>query len=214
MESKIEDFKNLLENEEKEKCINWALQQLDDGLSIIDLYMHVLSPALNSIECKERNEATCIWKEHVKTAIVRTIIEIAYPYVLKTREETCKGDKKQTVIILCPPNELHEIGARMISDFFTIAGYKTIFVGSNTPKVSFIAAIKAEKPKYVAISITNPYHIFKTHKIITEIRDAGQEGLEIIVGGSALADKPELVKQLGIDHHLNSYEDICRLGEM
>jgi methanogenic corrinoid protein MtbC1 len=34
--------------------------------------------------------------------------------------------------LFAPPDKQHELGARMISDYFTMNGFKSTFVGSNT----------------------------------------------------------------------------------
>ncbi|MBD3186139.1 cobalamin-binding protein [Candidatus Bathyarchaeota archaeon] len=213
MEKYMQKFSDILQTEDKEACVAWVKKNLDEGsFNVVELYVDILTPALNSIECTMENEAMCIWKEHVKTSIVRSIIEMAYPHVLNMRDETCNGKKKSTVLILCPPNELHEIGARMVADFFTIAGFNTIFIGSNTPKHAFLAAIKEMEPKYVGISITNTYHLFKTHKIITEIRDAASgTGLKIILGGSVFNEREGLLEDLNADLQLMTFKDICTL---
>ncbi|MBN2153239.1 MAG: cobalamin B12-binding domain-containing protein [Candidatus Lokiarchaeota archaeon] len=207
------EFIKLLEGEDKEKCVNWALDQLGRGLKVADLYANVLAPSLNAIVCLEKTEAMCIWKEHVKTSIVRAIIENAYPFVLKQRDASKHAKNKDLgVLVMCPPEETHEIGARMVADFFTMAGFNTIFVGSSTPSASFLSAIEATKPRYVAISVSNPYHLFKTRRVIAEIKKAAPEGVEIIIGGSALNGRKEVLKELGADKYLSSVDEINGLG--
>nr|MDO8086348.1 cobalamin B12-binding domain-containing protein [Candidatus Sigynarchaeum springense] len=212
MELKAE-FMKLLDEEDKEKCINWALDQLGRGLKVADLYINVLAPSLNAIVCQEKNESMCIWKEHVKTSIVRSIIENAYPFVLKQRDTNKHAkNKDMEVLVICPPEETHEIGARMVADFFTMAGFKTIFIGSSTPSASILSAIETTKPRYVAISVSNPYHLFKTRQIIAEIKKAAPAGVEIIIGGSALKDRQDALEKLGADKYLASVDEISKLG--
>ncbi|MEX2715400.1 MAG: B12-binding domain-containing protein [Candidatus Sigynarchaeum springense] len=207
------EFMKLLEEEDKEKCVNWALDQLERGLKIADLYINVLTPALNMIVCLEKNEAMCIWKEHVKTSIVRTIIEIAYPFVLKQRDASKYAKNKEVgVLVLCPPEETHEIGARMVADFFSMAGYKAIFIGSSTPSASVLSAIEATKPGFVAISVSNPYHLFKTRQIIADIKKIAPGGVKIIIGGSALKGRQDMRDKLGADMYLSSVDEISKLG--
>ena len=97
-------------------------------IDIVSLYTEILGPALNSMEQEENDEAF-IWREHVRSSIIRTIIENCYPYVIFEREEkynNIKVDKK--VAVVCPSEELHEIGARMIADFFTLLGLSLIHI--------------------------------------------------------------------------------------
>ena len=110
-------------------------------ISIIELYENVLTMALYDIDCQE-GDIECIWKEHVQTSIVRTIVELVYPYVLKEKEET----KKDKVLVVCPTEEHHEIGAKMAHDFFLLQGYDSTFIGANTPLTVILAACEFVKP--------------------------------------------------------------------
>lgn len=206
----LDEFSRLLATNNKNACVEWFLGKMarDEITSIVELHATVLAPSLNVIACTEENKARCIYDEHVKTAIVRTIVELAYPHVVKERGSRNKGKK---VIMLCPPEEYHDVGARMAADFFTIAGFDVIFVGANTPKNALAAAVSDLAPDYVAISVSNPYHAFAVQKLIEELRRAGQGAVKIVVGGSALVKVPDMYKTLGADMHLTSFHDIEQL---
>lgn len=49
------------------------------------------------------------------------------------KREEYHRTKKGVATVLCPPEEYHDLEARMVADFFTIAGFDTIYVGGNTP---------------------------------------------------------------------------------
>ncbi len=51
MEKMQEEFSKLLEGEDKEACVGWALKQLDGGMKVADLHAKVLAPSLNAIVC-------------------------------------------------------------------------------------------------------------------------------------------------------------------
>nr|MDO8117725.1 cobalamin-dependent protein [Candidatus Sigynarchaeota archaeon] len=204
----MNDFISALEREDKIFCVEWATNKLQSGvLDVISLYSSVLTPALNSHASCENDDFPCIWKEHVRTGIVRTIIEAAFTFVLKERNKLGWNNNDKTVLVLCPPKETHEIGARMVADFFTMFGYNTLFVGSDTPVKSFLSAIEINHPRYVAISTTNPYNVFHLQKTIEQIRAAGKSSdLKIVVGGSAFKNKPDLYKTIGADMYLGILE--------
>ena len=218
MKKKVEDlyekFSGLLREGNKESCVRWVRELLDDKIiDVIDLYVKILTPALNSIVCIDGNDAECIWREHVSTSIVRTIIENSFLDIIKKRNELGRNLEEKVVLVLCPPNEYHETGARMVADFFRVAGYTTIFIGSNTPKRSLLSAIQVAEPAYVAISVSNKYHVFHVQKMIQEIRARGKTDMKIIVGGNAFVEKPELYKTLMADKYLKTFEDILSLDE-
>jgi methanogenic corrinoid protein MtbC1 len=211
MKEFIEKFNVALDAEDKEQCIVLVQNALNEKkLTIVQLYLDVLAPALNAIACGE-NDFKCIWQEHVKTGIVRTIMESSYPFLLKTREEYGFKKIEKIVMVFCPPNEYHEVGARMVADFFTIAGYKVYYVGNNTPKKAFLAAIEKIDPHYVAISVSNVYHLSQTRDTIRDIRQFCPTTVKIIVGGQAFSPNPSVYKEIGADFYFKSFDDIVNL---
>lgn len=209
----LEDFKKLLASEQKEEAVNYALSLLETGkIGVVELYEKILTPALNQMECKLEDRNLCIWKEHVQTAIVRTIVECCYPYVMKHRKENVK-DNGLTAVILCPPEEYHDLGARMVTDFFTLCGYHTIFVGSNTPYQDFYQAIYSIQPDLVAISVSNYFNLVATKRIIKELREASQKTPWIVAGGRAIDRDERSIEIIGADEKICSFHDIMQLAE-
>lgn len=205
-------FINLLENEDKEGAVNLILTSLEEKkIGIVSLYTHVLAPSLNNMKSSTHENGVSIWKEHVRSSIIRTIIECCYPYVIKERRETIKNTSYGTVIIICPGEEYHEIGARMVSDFFTLCGYESIFVGSNTPRDEFLKVIDYINPKYLAVSVTNSYNLVAVKATIEKIRSYSNEKLNILVGGHAFKNNPGAFKIVGADMFIDNFNDIKNL---
>ncbi len=207
------EFLKLAEAEDREKCVSWALEKVvSKELDILTLYSEILAPALNDMKCKDEEAAICIWKEHVRSSIVRTVIESCYPLVLK--ERAARGAKNTGVraVVVCPSEELHEIGARMVADFFTLCGYEVTFVGANTPLDDFLAAIEVVRPRYICVSVTNHYNLVAARKVITRIRAKAGKDATIVVGGRAFRRNPETAREMGADLLLDSFEDIRKLG--
>jgi MerR family transcriptional regulator, light-induced transcriptional regulator len=135
------EFMKIIESENREALLKLTLSKLQNNeLDIVCLYTEILAPSLNNMIQGEKDKAF-IWREHVRSSIIRTIIENCYPYVIKEREEKYKIRTNKKIAVVCPSEEYHEIGARMITDFFTLLGYDSIFVGSNTPKEEFLEAL-------------------------------------------------------------------------
>jgi len=207
-----DEFLESLEREDKERSVQLVVQLLEAGeVGIVQLYTEVLAPALNEWECPHEDEDLCVWKEHVRSSIVRTILEIAYPYVLREREAKGVEPRGMAVAVLCPPEELHEIGPRMVADFFTLAGYQVTFVGANTPVDDLISGVMHLKPRYVAVSVTNYYNLFALRRALERLRAVLPEGTEVLVGGSAFHDRPELVDELGADRLVSTFDEIAHL---
>ena len=203
------EFISLLSQENKEKCVDFVLSRLSKGeLDIATLYDEILAPALNSIVCEFEDTDIFVWKEHVKSAIVRTIIECCFPHVIRERDARYGGRMGEKVLVVCPVDEYHEIGAKMVADYFTLCGYDATFVGANTPGMNIVAAVSDAKPKYLAISVSNYYNIVAAEKAIAKIREAGHRNLKIIVGGNAFRKNPDEYRRIGADMLLQTFEDI------
>ncbi len=180
-------FSEFLQAEDKSGAILYALDLLDKGsIKIPELYEQVLGPLLNVMHCPEKDE-TCIWREHVRTSIVRSIIEVAYPYVIKAKQTPDFVMTGLKVLVVCPTEEYHEIGARMAADFFELAGFSTTFVGANTPEKDILSAVQNLHPQFVAISVTNYYNLFKAKTVIDSIL-VQDPSIKILLGGSAFQD--------------------------
>ena len=131
----LNEFKTLLDTADKAACVELILAKLNSkDIDIITLYTQVLSPALNEPFCKDSQRSVCIWEEHTRSSIIRTIIECCYPYVIRERNKIFGSNTRGKVIVVCPTEEYHELGARMIADFFALASFDVTFIGANTPQ--------------------------------------------------------------------------------
>ncbi|EQB88557.1 methanogenic corrinoid protein MtbC1 [Clostridium punense] len=212
MEALYKEFLNYLEKEDKEAALNLILSKLtDNSIDIVKLYTEILTPSLNTMT-PNKGDKTFIWKEHVRSSIIRTIIENCYPYVIKERDAKYELKQDKNIAVVCPPEEYHEIGARMVADFFTLLGYNATFVGSNTPKEDFINALASLNFHYVAISVSNFYNTISTKKIIHDIKTTSPK-IKIFLGGSAFEHNKEILKELEADLYLKTFEDILKLAK-
>jgi MerR family transcriptional regulator, light-induced transcriptional regulator len=205
-------FLELLEKEDRYECIKYVNELLKNNkIGIVDLYQNVLRPSLENMTCKLSEKHMCIWQEHIRSSIVRTIVENCYTYVI---DESIKSNygKKGKVVVLCPPEEYHEIGARMVTDLFTISGYEAIFVGSNTPKSDFLSAVEFIEPDYIAISVSNYYNLFAAKDAIDNIKSNIRKKVTIIAGGNAFKSNIDSYKKIGADIFVDTFEDIQTIG--
>lgn len=201
-------FHQYFEDEDKKSAVMYCLDLLkNQEVDILDLYSGVLTKELNEMTCKLDNHQICIWQEHVKTAIVRTIVECAYPYVEAKKEELNYPERGKAVV-LCPPEEYHDLGARMVADYLTVLGFETIFVGSNTPYQDFLNAVDVIKPELIAISVSNYYNLVVTKKVIAEIKGKLKSECQILVGGNAFHGSSDICKTIGADCCCATMEDI------
>lgn len=202
-----------LRNFNKEKSLEYCITLLRENIvSVPELYEMVLAPALNGIVIPKEEVNNLIWQEHTATNIVRSIIECAYPFVMKEKTEYEKPGIRKKIILLCPEEEYHEIGIRMGADFFTIVNYEVIYIGCNTPKENIISAIKHIKPDYIGIGVSNYLNLVSLNKIIQSIKKEISSGIKIIVSGSAFRHTFKTAADFGADYIINSFKDVSEFG--
>ncbi len=209
-----EQFRTLLLSEDRDACVRFAVEGLSDSrFSIPELYEDILGPCLAESEVCDIGDMACIWHEHVRSGIIRTVIENCWPAV--SRAAARVEPKHAAVLVFCPEKEYHELGARMVADFFTLSGWKTGFAGANTPREQIRAAIVRERPAIVAVSVSDFYNLVEAEKAITRIRsllaDKGLSQVRILAGGGAFTGNPDGWRAIGADGLLHTFDDIRRL---
>lgn len=202
-------FLDLVNHENKDEAMLYVLDLLKEKkIELYDLYDFFLRPVLNEFVCNSEDEEICIWKEHVRTSIVRTILESTYPYLIEVKK-TVKPNQ-QKVVVVCPSEEFHEVGAIIVTNYFTLAGFDAQYIGANTPKGDIVSAVKALKPDYLALSVTNYYNLVVTKQITEQVKGLFPN-VKVILGGNAFS-KPGALDHLVYDYHLKTKEDIFKLG--
>lgn len=207
-EKLYQKFLEVLDTEDKEKTTEYVLQLLSNHeITLEELYLEMLAPSLTQFVCPVKDKEICIWKEHTRTSIIRTILECSYPFVIERRKAITKRNKK--VMVLCPAEEYHEIGAIIVHSFFLLAGYDSQYIGANTPKNDILSAVRAIRPDYIAFSVTDYYNVVVT-KQVTEMIKTDFPEVKIIVGGQAFLQKGAL-DQVSYDYYL---ENVLNLESM
>ena len=206
-------FCSYLENEDKQGCVEFILDAVDKKyIGITELYEKILAPSLNGMEGREGQEELFIWTEHIRSSIIRTIIECCYPYVMGEIRKAGQTVDRGKVLLVCPPEEYHELGARMGSDFFNLCGYSTVFVGSNTPAEVIVSGLVVENQKYVVISASNYYNLIAAKKVADAVH-AADKSIKILASGHAFRHDKAMGEVIGAIGVVNSIDDIMALEE-
>lgn len=200
-------FKDLFEKALKENRKADAHRLVFDAVinveDIITLYEAIIPGILNAIDCQE-NDAACVWLEHQMSAIVRSVVEANYKKVLEFKRVL---SEEKHVLIACLKDETHELGALIGAHLFELYGFKTTYVGANTPFFTLKNAIEQLKPDYLVLSVTNMYNLFEMRKVITRLKE-DYPTLPIYGSGRGAALNRS---KLPIDHIVSSSEDIKSL---
>lgn len=211
MDTKLyHQYLKYLDTEDKDGLIAYALGLLNENqVTLEQLYLDFITPSLVNFVCDMQDKTICIWKEHTRTSITRTLLECTYPFVAKKKEHIKKINK--SVVIVCPTQELHEIGAIIATHFFILAGFNAQYIGANTPKYEIVSAANVLKPDFIALSVTNYYNLVVTKQLTETLREL-YPNLKIIVGGQAFTQENAL-NQVTYDYHMRNTDDIFALAK-
>lgn len=207
-------FISVFDQLDRAGCIAWAQKALmEQELSLLELYDRILVPSLNRIASNEVKQEIPIWEEHAKSAIVRSIIEMASPYVYQASRNEVPDDERLQAVILCLEEEYHELGARIAADYLILNGFTIQFIGANTPKREIFSALKTVTPALLVISVTNYYHLIHLQHLIEEIRADKTISVKIAVGGYAVDHTPDVAKHIQPDFFVKCFEDFAAIKE-
>lgn len=174
------------------------------------IYEKWIIPSILTWECAFEAQPFCIWKEHILTTTMKTAIELCYPLVMAEYEKQGSNGKK--VFVFCPWEEFHELGAKIIADLFRTKGFEVTYTGTNTPEKALMEAIRNTPPDYLAISITNPYHLFQVQDLVRRVRII-EPTIKIIAGGQAIQRNQAATDAIAADCYLYSMQDFYCFAE-
>jgi len=166
-------------------AVSSALDAVRSGdIAIPALYDQVLTPLLVDTGAAWQAGTTAVWEEHFTSATVRTIIEALYLDVVAIAATV--APRGSHVLLANPPREQHDLGLRMLSDRFELAGHTVTFLGADTPLDEIAAAARTTSADLVVLSISTLYERVELREIMESLRKK-LPNCRIRVGGAAFA---------------------------
>lgn len=133
---------------DRHRCAEILQDQVRQGVSLKGLYVDLMQRALYEVgELWERNLVS-VATEHLASATTEMLLTTVYPLLFSQRH------KDRRAIIACVPHEYHQIGARMVADFFELHGWHGFSLGANTPAGGLLQMIAERDPDVVGFSMS------------------------------------------------------------
>jgi MerR family transcriptional regulator, light-induced transcriptional regulator len=156
----------------------------DERIDVADLYTQVLGVYLARIGSRWQHGTERVWQEHFASHVVRTIIEALSPTVTRLAAEAAA--RGQTVLLACPPDEQHDLGLRMLADRFDLAGYRTVFLGADTPVDEIVTAASAVGADVVVMTVSTVFERVELRLLVDTMTER-LPGVSVRLGGPAFA---------------------------
>jgi methanogenic corrinoid protein MtbC1 len=179
----LQDLSRHLLVRDKATFVRTAVEAVtSQRLSIAELYRDVLTPLLVELGAGWQNGHVAIWEEHMASAMVRTVVEILYPGVLKAKMAVPPTGR--SVLLASPPEEAHDLGLRMVSDRFDMAGWTTYFLGADSPLEEVVDAARKLHVDAVVLSSATHFHRLALRAYVDRLKRELPH-VSVWVGGSA-----------------------------
>lgn len=168
------------------------LHAVEQGTPVKEIYLHVFQPSQHELGRLWQTNQISVAQEHYCTAATQVIMSQLYPFIFAAAK---KGPR---LVATCVGGELHEIGARMVADFFEMDGWDTYFLGANTPVTGILRDVHERRADILAVSCTMTFHLERVRELITALRASGSPA-RVMVGGYPFNIAPRLWEKIGAD---------------
>jgi methanogenic corrinoid protein MtbC1 len=188
------EFLKLLLSGERHVASRLILEAVDSGVPVQDIYLHIFQRSQRELGRLWQLNQISVAQEHYCTAATQLIMAQLYPRIFRTE----KNGRK--IVATSIGGELHEIGVRIIADFFEMEGWDTYYLGANSPTSAILQAIADRRADMLAVSATMTFHIRAVENLIATVRaSADSNKIKVLVGGYPFNLEPDLWKRVGAD---------------
>ena len=190
-----EYVQHLLDGDE-ESCLAEGGALATDLAGLHRLYVDVVQPSQYRVGELWEQGSISVAVEHLATATNSFVASTCYSRLAR---EAGGGPK---AMVVCVPEELHELGPRLLADLLECDGWDVDFFGTSMPLRDLVGAVRERRPRFVGLSAALVMHLGSVKRTITAIREAlGPEAPPIAVGGNAFRGTPDLWRKVGADFY-------------
>jgi MerR family transcriptional regulator, light-induced transcriptional regulator len=177
-ESFYRKYQEQLLRGERKACSRMVDELLDQGISMKEIFVDLFQRSLYEVGYLWETNQISVAHEHLCTSITETLVSQVYPRLF------AEPHNGQQAVVTCTPGEYHQVGPRMVADFFELHGWDAHFLGANTPENDLVKFIRAKQPGLIAISMSVFFHLASLQQLVKVVKDAFPD-LPVLLGGQA-----------------------------
>jgi len=192
---------------ERQEASRLILDAVEKGEDVKNIYLHVFQRTQHEIGRLWFLNEISVAEEHFASAATQLIMSQLYPYIFSTEKTGRK------MVAACVADELHEIGIRMVSDFFELEGWDSYYLGANAPIAGIREAVDKHDADILALSVTMPFNQTQLSETIKAVRSSNNNNpLKIMIGGYAANLFPDLWRRVNADGYASNAEQAVRMA--
>lgn len=197
-----QDYLSALQRGNNQQALQIARAALGQGLDMRELYLEVFQPAMYEVgRLWETNQLT-VAQEHLATAMTQRVMAQIHAQIFgrPTPGRMVVSAMGRTLVAACVSGEQHELGLRMVSDFFEMEGWGVYYLGANVPARDVVRMVTSQKADLLALSVTTVSNLVNAGELIRAVRlSAMGPYVKILIGGQPFNRIPDLYSALGAD---------------
>jgi methylmalonyl-CoA mutase cobalamin-binding subunit len=175
-----EEVKDVLLDHSDYATILLAEKLLQERYPLAFLYLEVIVPELLAIT-QEWYEGT---RPFANVSGAWEQLEVMLPVL--ERRLVAMSPKKPAVLVASVEGNEHALGARLLADLLTEAGYAVVLPPIPTTRTAILDAALERNPACVLLSISVPDQVEELQDTLQALRDKGYTG-KIAAGGTGLS---------------------------
>lgn len=191
-EKEIEEYMNCLFQKDSRKAVGLIRKFMNEGIDLDDIYVEILSESMRRVGELWHTAEITVDTEHYCTSVTQMAMAQMYDKIFDGEQ------KNKTVLSVCPGMELHEMGARIVSDLFENHGWDSIFLGAAVPVNYILDSVRENHPDLVTLSVSMPQHLIDCEKAVREIKKEFPD-VKIAVGGKAFESTESIWRKWPVD---------------
>jgi methanogenic corrinoid protein MtbC1 len=159
------------------------------------LYLHVVQEAQRAIGRLYDEGRISIADEHTATELSRLTLAAL-------RAHFTGGSRLgRSIVVACVEGERHDLGPRLLSDLLEMGGFDVRFLGADVPAIELVALVRHDAPDVLCLSTSSTANLPALRATVKAVRAAAGDRVMLAVGGPALASRPGLARDLGVELH-------------
>ncbi|MEI6556789.1 MAG: B12-binding domain-containing protein [Rhodospirillaceae bacterium] len=163
---------------DRNRCTAVLEEQLQQEVPLKTVYLDLMQRAMYEVGTLWERNLVSVATEHLASATTERLLALVYPQLFTLPH------KDRRAIITCVPHEYHQIGPRMVADFFELHGWHGFSLGANTPTTALIRMIGERDPDVVGLSMSLLFNLPQLELMIEAVSREFPT-LELLLGGRA-----------------------------
>lgn len=178
-ESLSEEFLTAIVRGDQRQAELVALDAVAAGLSLADLYVDVMTPALHQIGVRWQRGELTVADEHLATGIVDDVMARVGRSGTKLPRRT-----RERLLLACAEDEGHVVALRMLADLAEGAGFDVRYLGAAVPVDALADLTRRLGPRVVCLSASVGAPGEAVVRAVEAILE--QEGVDVLLGGTGV----------------------------